>query len=180
MKHFYSKSAGGFYVDEIHGSNIPADAVEITEVEHAALLNGQSEGKIIQADETGYPQALEHTYTLEEVRERKLSTLAAYRYEKEIAGITVSGATIKTDRESQVMITGAKNYSDLNPDALIDWKGTTGWVQIDRTALLAIGQAVGTHVQGCFRQEKVHAEAIAALSTITDIEAYDITTGWPG
>lgn len=52
---FYSKSTGGFYTREIHGDNIPADAVEITEAEHAALLEGQSMGKVIVADESGRP-----------------------------------------------------------------------------------------------------------------------------
>ena len=52
---YYSKSTGGFYDREIHGDNIPEDAVEITNQEHAALLDGQSNGKIITADENGYP-----------------------------------------------------------------------------------------------------------------------------
>ena len=34
---------------------IPADAVEITDEEHAALIEGQASGKIITADENGYP-----------------------------------------------------------------------------------------------------------------------------
>ena len=52
---FYSKSTGGFYTREIHGDNIPGDAVEITEAEHAALIEAQSQGKRIVADENGYP-----------------------------------------------------------------------------------------------------------------------------
>ena len=52
---FYSKSTGGFYDRSIHGDNIPSDAVEITEAEHAALLEGQSQGKIISADKNGKP-----------------------------------------------------------------------------------------------------------------------------
>ena len=52
---FYSKTTGGFYAREIHGDNIPGDAVEITEAEHAALIEGQSLGKLIVADESGYP-----------------------------------------------------------------------------------------------------------------------------
>ena len=50
---FYSKSANGFYSREIHGDNIPADAVEITIEEHAALLDGQRQGKLIAADADG-------------------------------------------------------------------------------------------------------------------------------
>lgn len=52
---FYSKSTGGFYTREIHGDAIPADAVEITTAEHAALLAGQGQGKRITADADGRP-----------------------------------------------------------------------------------------------------------------------------
>lgn len=52
---FYSKSTGGFYSHEIHGDNMPDDAVEITEAYHAELLEGQSQGMRIVADDTGYP-----------------------------------------------------------------------------------------------------------------------------
>lgn len=52
---FYAKSTNGFYDEAIHGDNIPADAVEITAEEHAALLEGQSQGKLIQADSNGRP-----------------------------------------------------------------------------------------------------------------------------
>lgn len=52
---FYAKSTSGFYIREIHGDNIPDDAVEITQQKHTALLQGQSEGKVITADENGCP-----------------------------------------------------------------------------------------------------------------------------
>lgn len=52
---FYSSQTGGFYSREIHGDNIPADAVEITADDHAALIEGQSQGKLIQADAKGRP-----------------------------------------------------------------------------------------------------------------------------
>lgn len=52
---FYSKTTGGFYSTEIHGDNIPDDAVEITSEMHATLFEAQSKGKIIAADANGYP-----------------------------------------------------------------------------------------------------------------------------
>ena len=51
----YSKQTGGFYNLAIHGDNIPADAVEITNEEHRELIEGQSQGKIISADKNGKP-----------------------------------------------------------------------------------------------------------------------------
>lgn len=52
---FYSPTTGGFYIREVHGDNIPTDAVEIPEAEHAALIEGQSKGQRIVADKNGYP-----------------------------------------------------------------------------------------------------------------------------
>lgn len=52
---FYAKSTGGFYDPDIHGEQIPKDAVEITDQEYTALIEGQSSGKIIIADESGKP-----------------------------------------------------------------------------------------------------------------------------
>lgn len=55
MPIFYSAKQNAFYATDIHGDNIPGDAVEITVEEHQALLEGQSQGKPIQADVTGRP-----------------------------------------------------------------------------------------------------------------------------
>lgn len=52
---FYSASTKGFYDTAIHGNSMPADIVSITKEEHAALLEGQSQGKIISSDTNGHP-----------------------------------------------------------------------------------------------------------------------------
>lgn len=52
---FYSAQTAGFYDPAIHGANIPTDAVEITAEEHAALLAGQSAGKMIDVGPDGAP-----------------------------------------------------------------------------------------------------------------------------
>lgn len=55
MTLFYSPSTSGFYDSELHGDNVPKDAVEITQERHQELLQGQREGKIIAADKRGNP-----------------------------------------------------------------------------------------------------------------------------
>ena len=52
---FASKTTRGFYDAAIHGDNMPADVVVITVEEHAELMEGQSQGKLIDFDEAGYP-----------------------------------------------------------------------------------------------------------------------------
>jgi len=116
--------------------------------------------------------------TLEEAKAMALQELAAYRYQQETGGITVAGARISTDRESQAMLSGALAYSAMTPGVLIDWKGEDGWTTIDQQTLAQIALAVGAHVQACFSREKAHAEAISALATVESVLAYDITMGW--
>jgi hypothetical protein len=52
---YFSKSTNGFYHKHIHGKNIPADCVEITEAQHKELLEGQAQGLAIVADHDGRP-----------------------------------------------------------------------------------------------------------------------------
>ncbi|MFK4765479.1 tail fiber assembly protein [Desulfobaculum sp. SPO524] len=55
----YSATTNAFYIPELHGNNIPADAVEITAAEHRALLEAQARGKLIQPDANGRPVAVD-------------------------------------------------------------------------------------------------------------------------
>lgn len=52
---YASKTTCGFYDVAIHGDSMPVDVVEITSEDHAALLEGQSQGKRIDWDDAGYP-----------------------------------------------------------------------------------------------------------------------------
>lgn len=76
---FYSKSTGGFYSREIHGDTIPADAVEITEAEHAALIEGQSQGKCIVGDANGRPILQDPAPPEPPTREQLVGTVRAER-----------------------------------------------------------------------------------------------------
>lgn len=77
MEIFYSALTGGFYNSSIHGARkerqdvassigvlgqeclIPADAVQLSVEEHAALLVAQSVGKVIRPNADGYPVAID-------------------------------------------------------------------------------------------------------------------------
>lgn len=53
---YYSKKTGGFYLEDIHGDNMPEDVVEVSDEYHAELMDGQRNGNIIAADEKGFPR----------------------------------------------------------------------------------------------------------------------------
>lgn len=52
-------------------------------------------------------------------------------------------------------------------------------VVMDDTALGALLDSVFSYLRDLRRQFTVHKEAIRALTTVNDVNAYDITTGWP-
>jgi hypothetical protein len=54
MTIYYSSLTGGFYNTDVH-TTIPNNAVEIGEEYYSALLNKQSEGMRIVANEQGHP-----------------------------------------------------------------------------------------------------------------------------
>ncbi|QXG55972.1 tail fiber assembly protein [Pantoea jilinensis] len=55
MTKFYSALTNGFYSEEMNGDTIPEDAIEITDEEWGALLDGQSKGRLISSDKKGRP-----------------------------------------------------------------------------------------------------------------------------
>ena len=45
MTFFYSGETKGFYVDSIHGVDIPDDAFEVSDGTYMAMMEGQQHGK---------------------------------------------------------------------------------------------------------------------------------------
>ncbi|MFZ4833095.1 tail fiber assembly protein [Rouxiella sp. Mn2063] len=52
---YFSKSTFGFYKSDLYTNKLPIDSVEITDEIWQSMLQGQSLGKIISADESGHP-----------------------------------------------------------------------------------------------------------------------------
>jgi hypothetical protein len=110
--------------------------------------------------------------TLEEVKAEKLAELAEARWREETGGLTLpDGTRIKTDRESQALLTGAALSATLDPGKDIEWKGVNGWVTLTSAQVLQIAAAVRAHVQSAFSREKVLAEQVEACEEIEAVRA---------
>lgn len=90
---------------------------------------------------------------LESAKERKRSEIAAARWEAETAGIDVNGFTVRTDRESQALITGAALQAIVDYDYECRWKTSEGFVHLSAEQIKYIAQLVRSHVQSCFDRE---------------------------
>lgn len=76
MSKFYSPSTRGFYATDIHGGSMPGDVVEISDEEHAALLQSEVEGKKIEHGANGHPVAVEPApVTIAQLKAAKLAEI---------------------------------------------------------------------------------------------------------
>jgi hypothetical protein len=69
--------------------------------------------------------------TLEQLKEQKKQEIAAARYEAETGGMEVNGAFVRTDRESQSMLTAAVLQAIQDSEYTCQWKTASGWVTMD-------------------------------------------------
>jgi hypothetical protein len=104
---------------------------------------------------------------LEEAKVRKRGEIAAARFEAETAGID----GIKTDRESQALITGAALKAMQDEKYSCRWKTESGFVELSALQISAVADAVRAHVQGCFDREAELLPLIEAATSPEELEA---------
>lgn len=116
---------------------------------------------------------------IEEIEEQNkqniLEMIAARRYEEETKGIVLNGAEIKTDHQSQMKVIGAALSVNMDPSKTYQWKAANGFIELDATTVLAIANAVDSHVQACFERE---SQLVEAVNNGT-YEEEMLDQGWP-
>jgi hypothetical protein len=117
--------------------------------------------------------------TLAELKDRLTADVADLRWQKETSGIEVDGISISTTREARA------EFKQLLADAaeaslqVVDFKAASGFVTLTVEQMRGIARAITAYVQSQFSAERMHQEAIAALTSIDAALAYDINAGWP-
>ena len=113
------------------------------------------------------------TPTLAEQQADAISRLASRRWQAETGGMTFNGAPVATDDRSKALIYGTRGRS-------VKFKTASGqFVPLSASETEALADAVADHVQACFDHEAVLLDAINAAETVEELEAVDISSGWP-
>ena len=107
---------------------------------------------------------------IEKFKADKKAEIADARWRAETGGMTFNGIEVATDRESQALLMGAVLAAQNNPQYKANWKAKNGWFELDAATLIAIADAVRSHVQACFDREKELQEQVEAATTIEELE----------
>jgi len=65
-----------------------------------------------------------------------------------------------------------------NPTEKIDFKGASGWALVNKASLQGLQSVIWARSKVVRANHRHHEEAITAISTQIELDAYDITTGW--
>ncbi|MDY0191023.1 MAG: DUF4376 domain-containing protein [Desulfuromonas sp.] len=106
---------------------------------------------------------------------QSLAQIAAKRWQVETAGFELNGSQVSTDRTAVAMVTGAALAASLDPEYSVRWKSANGFVTLNAEQILAMAQAIRSHVQSCFDREAELLDAINAGTYETEM----LDTGWP-
>lgn len=130
MTKYYSAATNGFYSEEMNGDAIPDDSVEITDEEWGALLDGQSQGKLITSDKKGRPILKDYPaptskqlIEMAEVEKAKLIAIATVAINplQDAADLEIAtdeeAASLKAWKTYRVMV----NRVDTSKAPNIDW-----------------------------------------------------------
>ena len=112
------------------------------------------------------------------------ANLAAFRYFKEVGGITHDSQEIDTSRESQAKLSAVKILAqdalDANDTSFqVEWKCKDGaWYTLSAAAAVSLANAVADHVKACYAEEKRLCDLIDALVTEQEAMEYEYVDAW--
>lgn len=160
-------------LDELNAAGLTDDwlTTYMDYVEFGAV-HSDTANEFLQS-KAGTPEAIEGCK--EKIRVVKRASLATHRYRIEVGGFELpNGLRIDTDRESQSLLSAA--YQALSQPFVetIDWKGGNGWAEVDMATIEPLARACVRHVQSCFSAERRVEEAMDALETVEELEAFDV------
>jgi hypothetical protein len=117
--------------------------------------------------------------SLAEGKAAQIEALAAKRYSVEIGGTTIGGVPIATDRDTQSKLVAIRILAKEDNAYTVRWKTSAGFVTLDAATIIAVADGVRAFVQAAFDREATLIDAIEAATTLAELDAIDLTAGWP-
>lgn len=153
---------------------IPEGAIQVDEKLWLRLIQ-ETDGIWVLGKGGTIKKVMPNPPTAEEDRAATAALIASVRYEQEVRGIFFREMPVDTDDRSKSLIAVAALKAIRTPDYVLNWKTSSGFVELDAAQVLEMADAVTEHVQACFDRE---AALLVALADGSFGEAM-LREGWP-
>lgn len=110
----------------------------------------------------------------------KFEELQQEKRRRRDSGITINGVLFDTDLNADAKYTKMLLACQISPTYTIpDWKASDGvFVEMTGLLVLQVMQTFGAYESAITSKQKQKIAAIEAMTTIDDVENYDVTSGW--
>ncbi len=109
------------------------------------------------------------------------SHIAAKRYDHEVAGITVGGVIISTERgDHRIVMQQLLLVASANSEFTVRLKTASGFVTLNAAQTIGCCQAMLHYIQSCFAVEDAALQAAAEATTDEQFETILNGLQWPG
>lgn len=116
----------------------------------------------------------------EEVKQEKIRDLEQKMVEEESNGTTYNSYRFATDKDSQIKYLGILVSSMMDPTFTTQFKTMDNeYVTLTNTDVVGLSMQVKSHIQACYDNDASILEQINAATTVEEIDAIDVSVGWP-
>ena len=106
---------------------------------------------------------------VDEIKDDFLEQLSSVRYEKEVGGIVYEGISQSTKRDKRLELADKVKFMSTSTEPTM-WKSDGGWNELSYDQIKALSDAVGLHVDNCFKAENEVFKIIKASTKAKLIE----------
>lgn len=163
----------GFYDEPIEGS------IEITEEYWQELIDGQSTGKEIKENESGYPVLVEYQFSLDELKDMKIAEIKTYDQSDAVNSFMLDGKQIWLDKDTRVGLVNSINVENqagrLNT---VLWFDAVKYTIPISSAFLMLN-SLELYALYCYNTTQAHIATVKNLLSKEEVNSYNYKTGYP-
>ena len=163
----------GFYDTPVEG------AVKITQDQWQELLDSQSSGKEIRTNEDGFPILVEHEYTIEEMRDMKLSEIREYDKSEVVNQFTIGNTSGWLDKTTRL---GLQNSISIEQET--GKADTTLWIAnkpfvLSTQKALDMLRQIELYAIACNNTTLSHIASVIELTDRKEVMEYNFKKDYP-
>lgn len=117
--------------------------------------------------------------TIEEAKEMLLAEIDAYDKSSAVNGFALNGAVVWLDKATRVGLMNSTSITKaMGQPTTTLWLGESK-MEVPCDTAIQLLSALEMYALECFNVTAAHKVAVSELTTIEDVEKYDITAGYP-